>query len=401
MNRREAEIVIESLRKGIPPEGKVSLLTVGRKDEIERLRRILQIGGPGALLVEADYGAGKTHLLKFIKEEALRMGFVTSLIKLDSKSQARFNRMDQIFGEVCRNIQVPDDNKKGVRHLLNALFDSSNQRMDLPNAKVLMTKISNRGRWDYSEFLHSPAMFVAVRAWRFSYINNHAFGIDDVIEDWLSNPFNYYSRRKELYQQLVESMRGWVNDPRPEWVFYDAEKGIFNFQAQEYKQSWDALNDLNTLALAAGYRGLVILVDEFEDVIYNLDRINYKENAFRNLFRFFSREYYPNLAFFAVTPDFVENCKNVLLDKGRWNYSYSRFDKLEKFKMSPLTKAELLELTEKIILIHETAYSRRINEATKRKAYEVCRKASNVSVADRVRQAIIAVVKTLDNSIGD
>jgi hypothetical protein len=66
--------------------------------------------------------AEKTHLLKFIKEEALNLGYVASLITLDSKSNARFNRMDQIFGQVCRNIQVPGINQKSVRYLFDALF---------------------------------------------------------------------------------------------------------------------------------------------------------------------------------------------------------------------------------------------------------------------------------------
>jgi len=61
-----------------------------------------------------------------------------------------------------------------------------------------MFKISNGGKWNYSNFLRSPSMFIAVRAWKFSYDNNHKNppGIDDAIEDWLFNPYNYYSQRK-------------------------------------------------------------------------------------------------------------------------------------------------------------------------------------------------------------
>jgi len=400
MNQLDAEKIIESLREGIPPDGKVSLLTVGRIEEINRLRQILHKGGPKALLIKADYGCGKTHLLKFIKEEALNLGYVASLITLDSKSNARFNRMDQIFGQVCRNIQVPGINQKSVRYLFDALFNPKNKlKLSSEKAEKLMFKISNGGKWNYSNFLRSPSMFIAVRAWKFSYDNNHKNppGIDDAIEDWLFNPYNYYSQRKYLYYKFVANLRNYFLDPRPEWKFYDPREGIFNFQIKGYEQSWDALYDLNTLAEAAGYKGLVILVDEFEDVIYNLRNIKYQQDAFWNLSQFFSGERFPGLAFFAVTPNFVEKCKKLLQEKNIWDYDYSTFDRLEKFQMSPLSTNELLELSEKIIKIHEIAYSWNINEKIKEKIRKICINSSRIPVGDRVRQTIKNIVKELDS----
>jgi len=94
MDKSFAEKAIESLRYGIPPDGMASYLTVGRKNEINRLKDVLNNGGSQALLLNANYGCGKTHLLKFIKEEALNQGYVISMITLDSQNGVRFNRMD-------------------------------------------------------------------------------------------------------------------------------------------------------------------------------------------------------------------------------------------------------------------------------------------------------------------
>lgn len=400
MNQLEAEKVIESLRLGIPPEGKVSLLTVGRQNEINRLKQVLVNKGPEALLVNANYGCGKTHLLKFIKEEALNAGYVTSIVTLDSQSNARFNRLDQIFGQVCRNIQVPGGNLRSIRSLFDSLFDPNNERRKSSNEAVeLISKVSNRGTWDYSGALRSPAMFIAVRAWWVSYTNGHGLGIDDAIEDWLFNPFNYYSRRKDLYQWFVKSLRKWFRDPRPEWMFYDTKAGVFNFQIQEYTQSWNALSDLDLLAKAAGYQGLIILVDEFEDVIYNLRNIKYQQEAFWNLFQFFSKERSPSLAFFAVTPNFVEKCKRRLQEKDIWDYDYSRFEKLEKFKMSPLSTNDHIELSKKIIPLHEIAYGWEADDTTRTRIREICIMSSKIAIGDRVRQTIINIVKALDEAL--
>lgn len=104
MNAVQARRVIESLRKGIPPDGFVRYFTVGRKREINDLTSRLQAKDGTVLLLKANYGSGKTHLLRYIREEALERNYAVSTVTLDSSSAVRFNRMDQIFGAVCRNM---------------------------------------------------------------------------------------------------------------------------------------------------------------------------------------------------------------------------------------------------------------------------------------------------------
>ena len=111
-----AQKVIESLRKGIPPVGLARYFTVGRKVEIEGLIQHIGNQEGTALLLNANYGSGKTHLLRFIREYALSNNYAVSTVTLDAGSAVRFNRMDQIFGAICRNIEVPQiSGHKGMR----------------------------------------------------------------------------------------------------------------------------------------------------------------------------------------------------------------------------------------------------------------------------------------------
>jgi chromosomal replication initiation ATPase DnaA len=71
MDSFQAQHIIESLRLGIPPEGYVRQFTVGRTKEIEDLIKRLQVHNETAVLLMANYGSGKTHLLKYIREESL------------------------------------------------------------------------------------------------------------------------------------------------------------------------------------------------------------------------------------------------------------------------------------------------------------------------------------------
>ncbi len=100
MKTQDAQRVVDSLRKGIPPDGYIGRFTVGREDEIQMLSDRLRIALPGSLLLKANYGCGKSHLLRFVRETALEQGYVVSSITLESKSAVRFNRMDQIMGAI-------------------------------------------------------------------------------------------------------------------------------------------------------------------------------------------------------------------------------------------------------------------------------------------------------------
>jgi len=390
MNQVEAEKIIESLRMGIPPDKEISLVTVGKYEE--KIQEILKNRAPQSFLIEADYGYGKSHLLKLINEEGLKAGFVTSLVVLDAKANSRFNRMDQIFGQICRNIQVPNKNKRSIRYLFDELFRNSNSRF--------IHLLSNNGIWDFSNLLKSQAMFIALRAWFFSYQHCHRNfnNLDDLIEDWLINNHIYSKNRKKyLYDKLISSLKKWFLDSRYPWQFY--RDNIFNFQAEQYKQSWDAISDLNTLAKATGYKGLIILFDEFEDVIYNLKNIRWQEAAFRNLIWFFSLEKLKNISFFAVTSSFTYKCKKLLQEKERWDFSYSTFNELPKFEVKILSLDELIELSDKIITIHEIAYGWKTDSYDREHVHSVCKESASLPKEIRVRRTIEDVVKALDECL--
>lgn len=389
MNAIQAQRVMESLRKGIPPTGFVRHFTVGRDSEIRSLSKKLRESEGGALLIQANYGSGKTHLLQFIREQALSDSYAVSTVTLDARAAVRFNRMDQIFGAICRNIEIPSSpDNKGIRHLFHFLIQ---QAEDAKGRTGFWHQLTHNWRWDYSEVLDSPAMFIAFRAWSASKPS-----IQDIIEDYLFQPWEYRVQRKRLYLELVESLRSFFRDPRSEWQFYADE--VFMFHTQGYAQSWAALRDLNTLARAAGLKGLTILFDEFEDVITNLRNIAHQQAAFWNLFQFYSGKQFPGMTFYAVTPQFSAKCKNLLIEKNYWDYDFSNFDRLPTFEMSPLDVLELDELAMRVLEAHGIAYNWEPDLVMRASQLEkIVHNAASVPVQDRARHTIISVVKALDN----
>lgn len=398
IRRSEAETAIESLRKGIPPTGWVRHFTVGRQSELRALEGSLERGSDdrsGALLVRANYGAGKSHLLNVVREEALRSGYAVSYATLDALNGVRFNRMDQIFGAAARNIQVPDCDGVGVARLFDAYVLADEKKLD-PKVLRLRSQISDDGKWDYSETLHAPALFVSLRAW----VKSARQDTKQLVANYLAQPNDYRDTPSTLYTGLVNFSGKQFFDIRPEKSFY--EDGVFIFFAQNYTQSWAGLGDLDTIARACGFRGLVLIFDEFEDVITNLNNKTYQQKAFHNLFRFFSGSSFPGMTYFAVTPDFSEKCKAELNSRGVYGFPFARFDELPHFELSRIGKSDFVSLAKRIRAMHGIAYDWDALHALDDGALQLLVDSLyGVSSADQTRQAIKGVVDVLDERLDD
>jgi hypothetical protein len=397
LDRRAAERSVESLRKGIPPTGLVRHFTVGRRAELDELR--LTLATPtehrgSALLIRANYGAGKSHLLQVIREMALEAGYAVGQATIDSQSGVRFNRMDTIFGAICRSLEVPGATRTGIGALFDHYAEADETTLDDATGAI-RDHISDHGSWSFSERLGAPAMFVALRAWVNSPPASHT---RDVVTNWLSFPDRYRSQRKPLYADLVAFHGHPFRDPREDWQFY--ADGVFWLHAQGYDQCWRAVADLELLAENSGLMGVVLLFDEFEDVIQNLNNRTYQQAAFFNLFRFFAGDRFPGMAYFAVTPEFVVKCKQELLRRSVYEFPFERFDELPHFEMSRIRKSDFKTLAKRIRQLHATAYQwdadAAIDDAELNAAVdELFRQSSQ----DQIRQSIEGVVEILDDTL--
>lgn len=398
IRRSDAEAAIEALRKGIPPKGWVRHFTVGRQSELRDLEKSLDRPADdraGALLVRANYGAGKSHLLNVVREEALASGYAVAYATLDALNGVRFNRMDTIFGAIARSVELPECARVGVGALFDAYRDVDLDSLD-DEALEIREEISDDGTWSFSETLDTSAMFVALRAWMFATKQETR----DVVEGWLSSPSDFKNVRAGLYAALVAMPRRPFVDVRAERDFY--RDGVFVFDAQDHAQAWGGLVDLDTIARAAGLRGLVLIFDEFEDVISNLGNKAYQQKAFHNLFRFFSGDRFPGMAYFAVTPDFSDKCKSELHSRGVYAFPFKKFDELRHFELSRINKSDFVGLASRIRAMHGIAYDWNPREALDDPALERLVDALyRTSSQDQTRQAIKGTVDALDEGLED
>jgi hypothetical protein len=178
--------------------------------------------------------------------------------------------------------------------------------------------------------------------------------------------------------------------------------GTFNFKEPAYVQSWAALEDFRTLSLGAGYKGFILLFDEVEDVIYNLGNLKWQQIGFRNLIRLFSSDENEVMSFFAVTPDFEEKCRELLIGRGKWSEEFAPLEGLPRFRISQLDAEELKDLARRIAEVHGVAYEweDKVKEAMSGMEPIIDRLSSS-PMADRTRQTVKAIVELLDQAYED
>ena len=395
MTAKEARDLVERLTLGTPPSGHLRNFTVGRASQLKQLVSSLDSTAttPEALLVQANYGAGKTHLLRLLRETALENGFAVSYVVVDAQGGIRFNRMDQVVSAVFRGIEIPGNSKPGIGSFFDHFLS-----IDLGSLNAIdretRSSILSSGTWARPLQGHSTPLWIALRAWAHS---TH-FEAKQTVTQWLSHTWDFESRKSLLTTRLVKTIP--KNIAAPNWGGDLYGWKSFSFRQDQYENSWRALNDLDQLCRLSGLRGLVLLFDEFEDVIQNLRNIAYEQASFQNLLRLMDNDRFSGWKYFAVTPEFATKCRNRLYEKQIYDFPVKHFDDLPRIKMDPVDDDEFFLLAQRIREVHAVAFELRSDEIiTDEEIRQFINRHFEVRRPDQIRTAVTGFLAFLNSEI--
>lgn len=108
--RDVAALTLEAMRLGVVPSADLAAYTVGRDAEMALCDDDLAHVGSGGGAVRAwfgDYGTGKTHLLELMQQRALSQGFLTSHILLDQEETSPAHPK-RVYRSLVRGLRYPD-----------------------------------------------------------------------------------------------------------------------------------------------------------------------------------------------------------------------------------------------------------------------------------------------------
>lgn len=353
----------------------------------------LQDPEAGLALVVGDYGSGKTHFLEYVMQRALNEQWVVSRLTLDARNGVRMNRMDQFVGALNRGIRVPGYDEGGIADLLDAACSGDRQPPE-----------------QGFEQLACRPMRSALANWQTGLSERQ-----ELVRDWLENPTSYTNSRNYLRSALAAvppgysyldwsewsygSARGWASKPSD--FSFKAARAVYRYggfteEVEPFHSSWTWVTELPVLARMAGFRGLLVLIDEFEDVTSNLRRSDYVSQALENVSGLDTVRV-DCLWVLAVTPSYVAEAS--VLGQCRLDSDAVSIPDEAILVLDQLTAGDLQELARRVIAVHETAYGWRTRADKHRVVADVLRETSGHPLDGRPRMLAKRMVEVLDQEL--
>lgn len=291
---RERDAVIQSLRAGVVPRVGQAHIQVGRAAEVQALVHDLDRiadGGSGSRFVIGEYGAGKTFFLNLIRSIALEKRLVTVHADLspDRRLQSSSGQARSLYAELMRNMATRAKPEGGALPSLVERFVSQAtteaRETGVPVDSVIRTRLASlremTGGYDFAD--------VVAKYWQ-----GHDTGDEQLQADavrWLRGEF---ATRTDARAAL--GVRTIVDDAG----FYDQLKIMSRF------------------VTFAGYRGLLVCLDEMVN-LYKIVNTQSRNANYEQVLRIVNDSLQGSAAHlgfvFGGTPDF-------LFDTRRGLYSY-------------------------------------------------------------------------------
>lgn len=366
---KEREIIIQSLRSGVVPRLGLQHIQVGRNEELESfINNITNIanGGTSFRFVIGEYGSGKTFFLSLVRSIALQKGLVTMNADLSptkrlhgTEGQARLLLSELISSLSTRTKQ--DGN--ALQNILEKFISTARAEAEQYQrgvASVIYDKLS-----DLNEYPGGYTFVQVINKFWKAYEDG-----DNILKDctlrWLKAE---YTTKTDSYRDV--GVRELIND-----------SSLFN-----------ALKLYSILIQKAGYKGLLICMDEMVNLYKISNSISRKANyeELLNILNNTLQGTLSNIGFImSGTPEFMT-------DSNRGLYSYEAL----KSRLAENSFSKKLGLTD----YNSTVL--RLANLTKEELYLLLKNLRNVFAYGNENQylvpddALLAYLNHCANKIGD
>ncbi len=289
---RDIQHVFESLRKGLVPERGMDAFAVGIERQREELHRQLELaaGGSGTIkFLRGGYGGGKTFMARLAAHDAHARGFATAFVVV-SDNDLHFHRFDDVYRKVmtelatasCPRGALGDILDRWIGRIEGALV-AAGERDDTPDFD---TKVRKRLDEDLVAMTggQAPQDFIRVVQAIFDLKQSGDVAEAGALVSWLCGSGNVGAAAKR-----AAGIKG----------------DIGSRDALAY------LRGVLAIVKAAGYKGLVIVIDEAETILRMRKDSRHKSlNGIRQIADA-SGDYPGLLWLFTGTPEFFDSRHGV------------------------------------------------------------------------------------------
>ena len=292
LSKSDVDHVFQQLRTGAVPQRGLDTFAVGidrQQNEIDRLLGLTAQGEGLVKFLRGGYGCGKTFMSRLALMEARRRGFATSFVVV-SDNEFHFYKFSDIYRKIvselatttCPRGAFGDILDRWIAEVEESLIDAGHDEME----PEFDDKVRNRLSAEITRRTdgRAPDDFVRVVQAIFEAKQDGEFAEAGALLSWLSGSENVAHSAKRRAQ-----VKGSVSD----------------------KAALDYLRGVVELTKAAGYKGLVVVIDEAETILRMRRDVRAKSlNGIRQIVD--AAQSYPRLLWlFTGTPDFFDSRRGV------------------------------------------------------------------------------------------
>jgi len=248
LSTREIENIFEALRKGLVPERGLDAFAVGiemQRNEIHRQLELVAVGDGSTKFLRGGYGCGKTFMSRLAVLDAQAKGFATSFVVV-SDNDLKFHRFDDVYRKVVTELGTSSCPRGALGDILDRWVGKIEEGLisagEDEDAEDFDDKVRKRLEHDLAALTggKAPQDFVRVIQTIFELKDK-----GDVVDaggllSWLSGSGNVSA--------AVKKQAGIKGD-------------IGSAQALAY------LRGILEIVKAAGYEGMLIVIDEAETIL--------------------------------------------------------------------------------------------------------------------------------------
>ena len=292
LSQRDIEHIFERLRSGVVPERGLEAFAVGIDRSRGEIKRQLDLAGNNEgvfKFLRGGYGCGKTFMARLALLDAQAQGFATSFVVV-SDNDLHFHRFDDVYRKVVQELATDRCDRGALGFILDRwiarMEDAAIDGGANPDAEDFDIQVQQRIESDLASLTGGKAPEDMTRVLRsiFALKQQNKFPEASALLSWLSGSENVAASSKR-----IAGIKGDIGS----------------------KEAMDYLQGILAITKAAGYKGLVIVIDEAETMLRMKTDIRAKSlNGIRQICDAADR--YPGLFWiFTGTPEFFDTNRGV------------------------------------------------------------------------------------------
>lgn len=292
LTAKDVEHVFESLRKGLVPERGIDTFAVGIEKQRGELHRQLEMASKGEGTIKflrGGYGCGKTFMARLALLDAQAQDFATSFVVV-SDNDLKFHRFDDVYRKVMTELGTASCPRGALSDILDRWIARVEEALiaggEDENAADFDQKVQQRLEADLASLTggQAPQDFIRVIQTIFRLKQAGESAEAGSLISWLCGSGNVAAAAKK-----VAGIKGDIGS----------------------RDALDYLRGVLEIVKAAGYKGLLIVIDEAETILRMRSDSRHKSlNGIRQIADAASS--YPGMVWlFTGTPEFFDTRHGV------------------------------------------------------------------------------------------